>query len=138
MSGMNGLKPLVDSFGDLKDPIFANNSIVEITKVNNVETKRWQDVRVEVQNAVVEGDRKIDFLVKSNNDELKILSVKINEDILKKDGDVIKNIGIVQMNPELSTTISYVQNNSPASLAGFQIDDEIISIDDSPVRTWNE
>ena len=42
------------------------------------------------------------------------------------------------MNPELSTTISYVQNNSPASLAGFQIDDEIISIDDSPVRTWNE
>ena len=54
MNGMNGLKPLVDSFGDLKDPIFENNSIVEITKVNNVETKRWQDVRVEVLNAVVE------------------------------------------------------------------------------------
>ena len=138
MNGMNGLKPLVDSFGDLKDPIFENNSIVEIAKVNNVETKRWQDVRVEVLNAVVEGDRKIDFLVKSNNDERKILSVKVNEDILKKDGDVIKNIGIVQMNPELSTTISYVQNNSPASLAGFQIDDEILSINDSPVRTWNE
>ena len=138
MNGMNGLKPLVGSFGDLKDPIFENNSIVEITEVNNIETKRWQDVRVEVLNAVVEGDKKIDFLVKSNTGERKILSVKVNEDILKKDGDVIKNIGIVQMNPELSTTISYVQNNSPASLAGFQIDDEIISIDDSPVRTWNE
>ena len=33
-NGMNGLKPLVDSFGDLKDPIFENNSIVEITEVN--------------------------------------------------------------------------------------------------------
>ena len=138
MNGMNGLKPLVDAFGDLKDPIFENNSIVEITEVNNIETKRWQDVRVEVLNAVVEGDKKIDFLIRSNTGEQKILSVKVNEDILKKDGDVIKNIGIVQMNPELSTTISYVQNNSPASLAGFQIDDEIISIDDSPVRTWNE
>ena len=138
MSGMNGLKPLVDSFGDLKDPIFANNSIVEITKVNNVETKRWQDVRVEVLNAVVEGDRTINFLVRSNNGQQKNLSVKVNEDILKRDGDVIKNIGIVQMNPELSTTISYVQDNSPASLAGFQVNDEIISINDSPVKTWNE
>ena len=62
----------------------------------------------------------------------------MNEDILKRDGDVIKNIGIVQMNPELSTTISYVQDNSPASLAGFQVNDEIISINDSPVKTWNE
>tara|TARA_Y100000996_G_scaffold402091_1_gene373707 strand:+ start:2650 stop:4017 length:1368 start_codon:yes stop_codon:yes gene_type:complete len=138
MNGMNGLKPLVESFNESNDPIFANNSIVEISKVNNVETKRWQDVRVEILNAVVKGDRKIDFIVVSNNGDQKKLSIDVDEDILKREGDIIKNLGIIQMNPELSTSISYVQNNSPASLAGFQINDEIISIDDVPVRSWNE
>ena len=138
MSGMNGLKPLIDSVDNIDDPIFLDDSFVEITQVNNVNTKRWQDVRVEVLNAIVEEKKKINLLVSSSSGDKKIITIDINDDILKKDGDVIKNIGIVQMNPELSTTVSYVQDNSPASLAGFQVNDEIISIDETPVKNWNE
>ena len=44
MNGMNGLKPLVESIDNISDPIFNNSSMVDISKVNNVETARWQDV----------------------------------------------------------------------------------------------
>ncbi len=138
MSGMNGLKPLIDSVDNIDDPIFLGDSIVEIIQVNNTNTRRWQDVRVEVLNVIVEGEKEIDLLISSSNGNKKTITIDVNKDILKKDGDVIKNIGIIPMNPELSTTVSYVQDNSPASLAGFQINDEIVSIDGSPVKNWNE
>ena len=73
-SGITGMKPFVTSIEGYDLSQVKNNSFHEIIEVNNVETQRWQDVRVEVLNAVV-NKTKLNVLIKDRDSNIKNIEI---------------------------------------------------------------
>ena len=134
--GISGMKPLVNSIDNINNEFFSTSELLKIEKVNNIPTKRWQDVRVEVLNSIINNE-KISVHIINEKNEKYITSIPYSADILQKKGDVLSNIGINPKTPEFSTKIGFVENNSPASLAGLMKNDVILSINDKEVSTWS-
>ena len=109
-----------------------------ITKINDIDTKRWQDVRVETLNVIVRGDEQLTLTILKDDGEIENIRLPIEQSVLKRKGDIIKNIGFVPSRPDFGTTIGNVQENSPASLAGLQTGDTIITINDQTVSKWSD
>ena len=106
-------------------------------RVNNVETQRWQDVRVEVLNAVV-NKTKLNLLIKDyDSNNISNININYDTDILQKDGDVIINLGFHPKVPEIPSVIGTIENNSPASLAGLQTGDQVLSVNDKNIDNWD-
>ena len=138
LSGITGMKPLIDSIENVPTSVLSSLDKALIVKVNDVDTKRWQDVRVETLNGIVKGDDNLTLTVLKDNGAIENIDIPIEQSVLKKKGDIIKNIGFVPSRPDFGTTLGDVQENSPASLAGLQIGDKIISINDDPVDKWSD
>ena len=132
-SGITGMKPFVTSIEGHNLSQVKNKSFHEIIEVNNVSTQRWQDVRVEVLNAVV-NKKKLSILIKDHENNI---NISYDNDILKKDGDVIINLGFHPKAPEIPSVIGTIENNSPASLAGLQIGDQILTVNDKNIDNWD-
>ena len=134
--GISGIKPLINSINNIDHEIFSTSENLEIKKVNNTSTKRWQDVRVEILNSIINNE-KISIHIINERNEQYVTSIPYSDDILQKKGDILSNIGINPKTPEFSTKIGFVENNSPASLAGLAKNDVILSINDQEVTTWS-
>ncbi|MDA7748453.1 RIP metalloprotease RseP [Gammaproteobacteria bacterium] len=135
-SGITGMKPFVTSIEGYDLSQVKNNSFHEIIEVNNIETQRWQDVRVEVLNAVV-NKTKLNVLIKDRDNNIKNIEIDYDANILQKDGDVIVNLGFRPKAPEIPSVIGNIENNSPASLAGLQVGDQILSVNDKNIDNWD-
>jgi regulator of sigma E protease len=135
-SGITGMKPFVTSIEGHNLSQVTNKSFHEIIRVNNVETQRWQDVRVEVLNAVV-NKTKLNLLIKDYENNISNININYDTDILQKDGDVIINLGFHPKVPEIPSVIGTIENNSPASLAGLQTGDQVLSINDKNIDNWD-
>ena len=138
LSGITGMKPLIDSIENVPTSVLSSLDKALIVKVNDVDTKRWQDVRVETLNGIVKGDDNLTLTVLKDNGAIENIDIPIEQSVLKKKGDIIKNIGFVPSRPDFGTTLGDVQENSAASLAGLQVGDKIISINDDPVDKWSD
>ena len=135
-SGITGMKPFVTSIEGYDLSQVKNNSFHEIIEVNNVETQRWQDVRVEVLNAVV-NKTKLNVLIKDRDSNIKNIEIDYDANILQKDGDVIINLGFHPKAPEIPSVIGNIENNSPASLAGLQVGDQVLSVNGKNINNWD-
>ena len=129
---------LIDSIDNVPTSVLSSLDKALIIKVNDVETKRWQDVRVETLNGIVKGDDNLTLTVLKDNGAIENIDIPIEQSVLKKKGDIIKNIGFMPSRPDFGTTLGDVQENSAASLAGLQVGDKIISINDDPVDKWSD
>ena len=138
LSGITGMKPLIESINGVSETILSYQDGAIITKVNDIDTKRWQDVRVEALNGIVRGDKQLTLTIVKNDGEMRNIELPIEQSILKKKGDIIKNIGFVPSRPDFGTVLGGVQENSPASLAGLQAGDKIISINDQVISKWSD
>ena len=134
-SGITGMKPFVTSIEGHNLSQVKNKSFHEIIEVNSVATQRWQDVRVEVLNAVV-NKTKLNVLVKDHENNINNINISYDNNILQEDGDVIINLGFHPKAPEIPSVIGTIENNSPASLAGLQVGDQILSVNDKNVDNW--
>ena len=131
-SGITGMKPFVTSIEGHNLPQVENKLFHEIIKVNGVATQRWQDVRVEVLNAVV-NKTKLNVLIKGYENNI---SINYDDNILQKDGDIIVNLGFHPKTPEIPSIVGTIENNSPASLAGLQVGDQVLSVNDKNIDNW--
>ena len=138
LSGITGMKPLIESIDGVSETVLSYQDNALITKVNDVDTKRWQDVRVETLNGIVRGDNKLILTLLKSDGIIQNIEIPIEQSVLKKKGDIIKNIGFVPTKPDFGTTLGGVQENSPASLAGLQTGDKIISINGEAVSKWSD
>mgnify|MGYP001446828953 FL=1 len=134
--GISGIKPLINSINNIDHEIFSTSENLEIKKVNNASTKRWQDVRVEILNSIINNETISIHMINERNEKY-VVSIPYSPDILQEKGDILSNIGINPKTPEFSTKIGFVENNSPASLAGLAKNDVILSINDQEVATWS-
>ena len=135
-SGITGMKPFVTSIEGYDLSQVKNNPFHEIIEVNNIETQRWQDVRVEVLNAVV-NKTKLNVLIKDRDSNIKNIEIDYDANILQKDGDVIINLGFHPKAPEIPSVIGNIENNSPASLAGLQVGDQVLSVNGKNINNWD-
>ena len=135
-SGITGMKPFVTSIEGHNLSQVQNKSFHEIIEVNGVATQRWQDVRVEILNAVVNKTR-LNVLIKDYKNSISAININYDDNILQEDGDIILNLGFNPKTPEIPSVIGTIQNNSPASLAGLHVGDQILSVNDKNINNWD-
>ena len=62
----------------------------------------------------------------------------MNLTISKRDFDLLDSVGILPFQPSGPAIITQIEPNAPATLAGLKINDQIVSINDQPIKTWDE
>ena len=125
MYGISGVKPKIS----------LENNVYEVLSVNNNQVQRWQDVRVELLNNVV-NQKKIILTLKDTNNNLNQFPVKYDSSILNKEGDIVSNIGLNIIYPGRDAIIGEVHTND--NNQNIQVDDRILSINGQLVDSWNE
>ena len=125
MYGISGVKPKIS----------LENNVYEVLSVNNNQVQRWQDVRVELLNNVV-NQKKIILTLKDTNNNLNKIPIKYDSSILNKEGDIVSNIGLNIIYPGLDAIIGEVNTND--NNQNIQVDDRILSINGQLVDSWND
>jgi len=121
--------------GGVKPKISLENNVYEVLSVNNNQVQRWQDVRVELLNNVV-NQKKIILTLKDTNNNLNQLPVNYDSSILNKEGDIVSNIGLDIIYPGRDAIIGDVNTND--NNQNIKVDDRILSIDGQLVDSWND
>ena len=102
------MKPYITSIDNHNLSSSAIDGKYEIIQVNNTPTKRWQDVRVEILNSVVNSDD-LNLQIKSDLDNIENISVRYVRIFSKRRDDIISNIGLNVKIPDLPATIGMVR-----------------------------
>lgn len=127
LNGIGGIKPTI-----IKD---GSENIYRITSVNNISVQRWQDVRIEILNNVM-NDKEIKLSVIDADNNTSEYDLKYHPSVLNKEGDIIKNIGINVVSPNVSMIIGSVTNEP--NNQNILVDDKIISVDNKSISNWND
>ena len=125
LNGIGGIKPKIE---------LANDSY-QITSVNGTTVQRWQDVRVEILNNVI-NNNKINLSLKSEDNQNHSQLLTYDSSILNQEGDIIQNIGLNVIYPDNSAVIGSVDkqfNNS-----NFEVDDKVLSINGVATKSWSD
>ena len=125
MYGISGVKPKISM----------ENNVYEVLSVNNNQVQRWQDVRVELLNNVV-NQKKIILTLKDTNNNLNQFPVNYDSSILNKEGDIVSNIGLNIIYPGRDAIIGDVNIND--NNQNIKVDDRILSINGQLVDSWND
>ena len=125
----------LNGIGGIKPKIEVEDDSYQIISVNGTKVQRWQDVRVEILNSVI-NDKKINLSLQ-NDDTVSINhTITYDQSILNKEGDIIQNIGLNIIYPDNSAIIGSIDkqyNNS-----NFEIGDRILSINDIEIKSWRD
>jgi regulator of sigma E protease len=127
MNGIGGIKPTIK----LQD----NNDYYKIVAVNDKQVERWQDVRIEILNHVMNNN---EILLSLSNPLDKIRSYKLNYNstVLNKEGDIIKNIGLNTIYPNREAIIGSI--NIHTNNKNMMIGDKILYMNDTLINSWDD
>ena len=127
LNGISGIKPTVN--------IDNTENIYQITSVNNISVQRWQDVRIEILNNVM-NENQITLSLIDTFENITEYKLSYQSSILNKEGDIIKNIGINVASPNMKVVIGSVSNQT--NNQNILVDDEIISVDNKIMKNWQD
>jgi regulator of sigma E protease len=126
MNGIGGIKPTIKLLDD---------DIYKVIAVNNEQVARWQDVRIEILNNVMNNNQITLSLTDSSNN-ISDYKLNYNPSILNKEGDIVQNIGLNVIYPNREAIIGTVNNSS--NNLNIMIGDKILYVDDLLVETWDD
>lgn len=136
MQGVVGMRPIIgeveaNSLAAQAD--FVAGEMIQTIDGTNVTT--WSEVSWILLEAALE-NRTIEVKATNNNNE--IHQHRLNLTGLGKDaeGDVIGKIGLEVFRPAVLPIIEEVVSNGAAEAAGLLAGDEVVRIDNSPVKVW--
>ncbi len=123
----------LNGIGGIKPKISLANDTYQIISVSGNDVQRWQDVRVEILNNVI-NNKSIDLSLR--NDDNQNLSYKLPylSSILNKEGDIIQNIGLNVVYPNNSPIIGSI--NKQPNNENLQVGDKIISVNGIMTESW--
>jgi regulator of sigma E protease len=127
LNGIGGIKPTVE--------IDDTGNIYQISSVNYIPVQRWQDVRVEILNNVM-NDEPIILSLKDSSENITEYKLMYSASILNKEGDIIKNIGINVVSPSRNIVIGSVTNQS--NNQNILVEDKIISVNNKIMKNWQD
>ncbi len=125
MNGIGGIKPKIE----------ISDTTYQISSVNNQSVQRWQDVRVEILNNIVNNEN-IYLELFDSDKNIVVYDLKYDPSILNSEGDIVQNIGLDIVYPDSSPIIGSVSmqpNND-----NFRIGDKILSIDGLIINNWTD
>ncbi|URJ24693.1 sigma E protease regulator RseP [Candidatus Blochmanniella camponoti] len=139
MIGVPIYKPIIHSV--IPNSIVAQSHVpsgVEIKSINNILTRDWDAVRLEILNSI--GKEKIIISATPiNSTHIQTYTINLSRNWFNKstnNNDPIITLGILPFNTHVSPILSGIQPDSAAQRAGLKIGDKIISIDDQLIHNW--
>ncbi len=134
--GITGTKPVV---GEVQSSSIAADAGFQykdtIIEVDGEKVDTWRQVQIEILDSLMS---RSDFIVRviteSGNERDR--SVQLHDSLLlKEQGDIIHNLGLVRWWPEGPPVIGEVLSGGAAERAGLQAGDKIISTNGEPVKS---
>ena len=123
LNGIGGIKPKIN---------FEDNTY-QIISVSGNDVQRWQDVRVEILNNVI-NNKSIELSLRNDDNQELIRNLQYSPSILNKEGDIIQNIGLNVVYPDNSPTIGSI--NKQPNNQNFKVGDRVISVNGIMTETW--
>ena len=123
----------LNGIGGIKPKINFEDNIYQIISVSGNDVQRWQDVRVEILNNVI-NNKSIELSLRSDNNQELTRNLLYSPSILNKEGDIIQNIGLNVVYPDNSPTIGSI--NKQPNNQNFQVGDRVISVNGIMTETW--
>lgn len=123
----------LNGIGGIKPKINLENDIYQIISVGGNDVQRWQDVRVEILNNVI-NNKSVNLSLRSDDNQELTHNVPYLPSILNQEGDIIQNIGLNGVYPDNLPIIGSI-NNQPNN-KNFQIGDRIISVNGIMIESW--
>lgn len=136
--GVTGLKPII---GDVLDGSLASQAKLKkgdiIQSVDGKAVKTWQDARWLLLNASLE---KPAVEIQSLNTQQVLHRNTLSFSGINNDAeqDILQKLGLEMIQPSLPAVIGELLPNSAAALAGFQVNDQILSIDHVTMKNWDD
>ena len=127
MNGIGGIKPTIQ----LAD----NDDKYKIISVNDEKVERWQDVRIEILNNVMNNNQ-ISLSLTNSLNSIRDYKLVYDPAVLNAEGDIIQNIGLKIVYPNREAIIGTVSNKSNNS--NMMIGDKILYFDNTLVSTWDD
>ena len=127
MNGIGGIKPTIQ----LAD----NDDKYKIISVNDEKVERWQDVRIEILNNVMNNNQ-ISLSLTNSLNSIRDYKLVYDPAVLNAEGDIIQNIGLKIVYPNREAIIGTVSNKSNNS--NMMIGDKILYFDNTLISTWND
>ena len=127
MNGIGGIKPTIQ----LAD----NDDNYKIIAVNDEKVERWQDVRIEILNNVMNNNQ-ISLSLTNSLNSIRDYKLVYDPAVLNAEGDIIQNIGLKIVYPNREAIIGTVSNKSNNS--NMMIGDKILYFDNTLVSTWDD
>ena len=136
--GTHGIKPVV---GMVTNDSIAQQAGLEagdqLLSINTQDTPSIKEFSFAFVRAAQAPAMQLD--VRSKTDNLKTLTLDLKEDFLANpEQGVEQYLGFEFALPTLKPIIDQVIEASPASLAGIQSGDQILSVNNKPLNTWRE
>ena len=123
LNGIGGIKPKIN---------FANDTY-QIISISGKDVQRWQDVRVEILNNVINNQSIILSLRNDDKQEL-THNLSYSPSILNEEGDIIQNIGLNIVYPNNLPIIGSI--NKQPNNNNFQVGDRIVSVNGIITESW--
>ena len=123
----------LNGIGGIKPKINLENDIYQIISVGGNDVQRWQDVRVEILNNVI-NNKSVNLSLRSDDNQELTHNVPYLPSILNQEGDIIQNIGLNVVYPDNLPIIGSI-NNQPNN-KNFQVGDRIISVNGIMIESW--
>ena len=127
MNGIGGIKPTIQ----LAD----NDDKYKIISVNDEKVERWQDVRIEILNNVM-NDNQISLSLIDSQNSVRDYKLFYDPAVLNAEGDIIQNIGLNIVYPNREAVIGTVSNKS--NNLNILIGDKILYVDNTLVSNWDD
>jgi regulator of sigma E protease len=140
VSGTDGIRPVIGKV--LPDSIAEQAGFragEEIVSIDGKDVQGWNQRRLLLFKRALE-QRRIDVVVKdsSGDRQLRVLDLsrlpvsEVNANLVEK------GIGLLGYLPEVLPAIGALDPNGPAARAGLQVDDRILEIDGTAIKSWDQ
>ncbi|WP_158332951.1 sigma E protease regulator RseP [Blochmannia endosymbiont of Polyrhachis (Hedomyrma) turneri] len=141
--GISTYRPIIADI--IPNSIFSQYKIPcnsEIKSINNINTPDWESVRWMLFNTITQQKEKnitLDVAPIHSTDNKKYFIDLTNCDYTINTKDIITAVGIIPMPTVITQPIvSKIEKSSAGMKAGLRVGDEIISINEQTIKTWEE
>ncbi|CUS49269.1 regulator of sigma E protease [Idiomarinaceae bacterium HL-53] len=138
MIGMPTVKPII---GDVNPDSIAQRAgllpLSEVVEVDGKTVEDWQDVNLRLVARM--GDSETTITTVDSSGEMATSRLNLTQwEFDPNTETTLGSLGIQVYSPEPTTTLFWIEDNSPAQLAGLQQNDKIVAVNGTPVEKWEQ
>ena len=136
--GISTIKPVIGEVSP--DSIAAKAGLagnMEIIAVGSRETPDWEAVNLELMSYIGQQSMPVTVVSQSDSARQRVLDIagwNFDPDLESP----LRSLGISPFRPGATLTVAYVAEQTAASQAGLQQNDEIVALDGQPVTAWED